>query len=531
MLKSRISIFLILAILASTVLSAEQTAFPQTEFVANISKSIPDWRPQKAYNADEAQILTSVYEGLYVYDPLTLDPVNALAESESVSKDRLVWTFKIRQNARFENGEPITAEIIRNSWLKLLDPSISAPYASLLDPIKGVAAFRTGVSTDRSTVGITASDSKTLIVQLVAPAEYLRKILCHHAFSAIYPSQLNDSSKDTIPANYQPIASGAYKVKSISTDEIILEKNPQYWDAANVAIPSFKLILSEDGETLTSRFNRGEINWLAGSSSISKIIGSSTIHISPMFSTEYFFFRSTWGPGADSRVRNALLLAIPWTELRSNYLIPAKTLVFPIANYPQLDGIETQNIPDAKKKLAEAGIIDPSTLAPLIISIPDSEAFISLAKIIQKAWVDIGFKVDIRTTPYTTYYGTLKNNDYTIGITSWIGDFADPLSFLEMFRPASSLNDSGWNNPDFEALILSSSSLNVIKDRYAKLAEAEQLLLTDGVILPIAHNPSLNVIDTNGIAGWYTNALDIHPFKFIQFTQKKALPGVAMLTK
>jgi len=531
MFKSRITIFLILAAVASAALSAQVTSFPQTEFVANISKSIPEWRPHKAYNADEAQILTSVFEGLYVYDPLTLDPINALAESESVSKDRLVWTFKIRQNAKFENGDPITAGIIRQSWMKLLDPSVAAPYASLLDPIKGVAAFRTGSVKDPLTVGIIAPDNSTLVVQLNAPAEYLKKIFCHHAFSAIHPAQLGDSLKDKIPADYKPVASGAYKVKSISADEIILEKNPLYWDAANVAIPSFRLILSDDGETLTTRFNRGEIQWLTGSTSISKIIGSSTVHLTPMFSTEYFFFRSTWGPGADSRVRNALLLAIPWKELRSNYLIPAKTLVFPIAGYPQLDGIETQNVDDAKKKLAEAGISDPSALAPLVISIPDSEAFISLAKIIQKAWMDLGFKVDIRATPYTAYYGTLRNNDYTLGITSWIGDFADPLSFLEMFRPASSLNDSGWNNPEFEALILSSSSINVTKDRYAKLAEAEKLLLADGVIMPIAHNPSLNVIDTNGISGWYTNALDIHPFKFIQFSQKKALPGVAMLAK
>jgi oligopeptide transport system substrate-binding protein len=248
-----------------------------------------------------------------------------------------------------------------------------------------------------------------------------------------------------------------------------------------------------------------------------------------MFATEYFFFRSTWGPGADSRVRNALLLAIPWTELRSNYLIPAKTLVFPIAGYPQLEGIETQNVTDAKKQLIEANITDPGSLAPLVISIPDSEAFISLAKIIQKAWMDLGFKVEIRATPYESYYGTLRSNDYTIGISTWIGDFADPLSFLELFRPTSSLNDSGWNKPEFEALIQSSSSIVATRDRYAKLAEAEKLLLEDGVIMPIAHNPSLNVIDTNGISGWYANALDIHPFKFIQFTQKMALPGVAML--
>ena len=114
-----------------------------------------------------------------------------------------------------------------------------------------------------------------------------------------------------------------------------------------------------------------------------------------------------------------------------------------------------------------------------------------------------------------------------LGVTSWIGDFADPLAFLELFRPASSLNDSGWNNPAFEQLIVDASSCKQTKDRYAKLAEAEKVLLGDGVILPVAHNPSLNVIDTNGITGWYANALDIHPFKFVRFSQRKVMPNVA----
>jgi oligopeptide transport system substrate-binding protein len=98
-----------------------------------------------------------------------------------------------------------------------------------------------------------------------------------------------------------------------------------------------------------------------------------------------------------------------------------------------------------------------------------------------------------------------------------------------MFRPDSSLNDSGWSNSEYERMIREASAKKLSKDRYAKLAEAEKLLLDEGVILPVAHNPSLNVLDMDGIAGWYPNALDIHPFKFVRFTQKKPLPGVALL--
>ena len=97
-----------------------------------------------------------------------------------------------------------------------------------------------------------------------------------------------------------------------------------------------------------------------------------------------------------------------------------------------------------------------------------------------------------------------------------------------MFRPESSLNDSGWINEAYEKLIIDASGIKEVAGRYAKLAEAETLLLNNGIILPIAHNPSFNIINTEEIGGWYTNALDLHPFKYMKFIPQKPLPGVAM---
>jgi len=500
--------------------------YPQGEFTVNISDRLPDWRSYKAYNADEAQILTAVCEGLFVYDPWNMDPIPALAESWTVSKDGLEWKFTIRENARFENGDPITASVIRDSWLNLLSPAVNAPYGSLLDPIKGASDYRGGKSTDPTTVGIAAPDASTLIVTLTTPTEHLPKILCHHAFSAVHPSFL---ASEKVTAESVPVSSGPYRVQSVTKDEILFVKNEQYWDRENVAIPSIKLVVSSDAETVSARFNRGEINWLGGTAMVGSIMDRQSIHVTPMFSTEYFFFRSTRGPWADSRVRNALLLAVPWADLRANYIIPATTLVFPIAGYPTFKGIETQDIDGAKKKLAEAGYGPDKPLDAVIIRIPESESFMDLAKKLKDAWVKIGLTVEIKSLPSAEYYSTLREDNYSVAITSWIGDFADPLAFLEMFRPGSSLNDSGWSNAAFEALIVEAATLTDGKARYAKLAEAEKLLLADGVILPIAHNPALNIIDTNGLAGWYPNPLDVHPFKFLRFVAPKALPGVALL--
>lgn len=511
---------------AESVFSAQNT-YPQTQFVANISSNVPDWRPQKAYNADEAQILLALYEGLFVYDPYSLEPIPALAESWTLSKDSLTWTFTIRKNARFQNGDPITAQTFKTAWLNLLSPQEEAPYASLLDPIVGAMQYRTGVEKDPNTVGINTDGDRTLIVKLQSPAEHLPKILCHHAFSAIHSSNLSSKLEST-KVGQTLVSSGPYILKSYSDSQILLEKNNLYWDESQVAIPSIKLILSDNAKELTQSYNQGDIHWLSGAANIERILDSTTIHISPMFATEYFFFRTTWGTGADATIRKALLLAISWDELRASYLIPASTLLYPIPGYPEISGLSTKNIEEAKKLLKDAQISIEST-APIYISIPESQNYSYLASILKSNWEQLGFTVSIETKKYSDYYGSLRNNTYTVGITSWIGDFADPLSFLEMFRAESSLNDSGWNNDQFEKLLSEALAQKNRNDRYSKFAEAEKVLLSEAVIIPLSHNPSVNIIDVDYISGWYANALDIHSFKFLKFVQKKALPGVALL--
>lgn len=509
------------------ILFAQAEDFPQTEFAISITPNTPDLRPHRAYNADEAQILTAIYEGLFVYDPFSMDPEPALAESWTVSPDGLEWVFHIRKSARFANGESITAETVRDSWINLLDPDISAPYASMFDSIKGATGYRTGAESDPSTVLIVAEDVHTLRITLTHPAEHLPKILCHHAFSVVHPSDLARSRESEPEKLVIPVSSGPFYIDSFTPEEIHLVKNRYYWDKENVSLPSISVLLSDDAESITAKFNRGELHWISGAVLVNRVLDTGSIKVTPMFSTEYFFFRGTWGPWATSAVRNALLLSVPWNDLRSDYLIPAKTLVFPISGYPQLTGIEEYNPEEAARLLEEAGLTDFSSIPVLQIRIPETRHFESMAETLKTAWEKLGFTVEINMIPYAKYYSSLRNDEYAVGVTSWIGDFADPLAFLEMFRPASSLNDSGWKSSKYEEIINEASGQRSPLRRYEKLAEAEQLLLDDAVILPLSHNPSLNIIDMNGIEGWYPNALDIHPFKFIRFVPRKALPGVA----
>jgi peptide/nickel transport system substrate-binding protein/oligopeptide transport system substrate-binding protein len=142
------------------------------------------------------------------------------------------------------------------------------------------------------------------------------------------------------------------------------------------------------------------------------------------------------------------------------------------------------------------------------------------------AWYEIlGISVKIDVVPYGLYQQSLQRDDYDVGSTTWIGDFADPYTFLQMWQKDSNLNEARHNDSDFEALIERSMTEEGTV-RWKTLAEAEELLLARGNVLPITYNPAVNIINTNKIDGWYANVLDIHPFKYMSIKARRILPGV-----
>jgi peptide/nickel transport system substrate-binding protein/oligopeptide transport system substrate-binding protein len=251
--------------------------------------------------------------------------------------------------------------------------------------------------------------------------------------------------------------------------------------------------------------------------------------LNPMFSTHYYFIRSAEKPWNDYRVRRALSLALPWEQIRQGYILPAKTLIYPIAGYPRVAGVEHTDIEKAQDLLAEAGYPKGMGLPVLVIKLDPSPEASRVGTLMLEAWMDnLGVPVKIEIVPYNKYDDALKQNNYGVGFTTWIGDFADPYTFLEMWRRDSSLNNAQYNDPDYERLMDRSMGEEGIQ-RMQTLAEAEKLLLERGAVLPVSYSPALNIVDIDEIEGWYPNALDIHPFKYLSFKASKPLPGVASL--
>lgn len=458
--------------------------------------------PHEASFSTEAQLLNGLYEGLFSYDPKTLEALPAIAKDYKVSRNRLTWTFYIRENAKFSNGTKITSQHIKSSWIKLLSPNTYAPFASLLDCIEGAEDYRNGKIIEDK-VAISCPDDSTLVVRLISPISYFDKILCHHAFSAVSPED--------------NVYSGAFILKEQGKDFIKFEKNQMYWDAANVALPGIDIVLSDNKNQNAYLLNSGKADWITASINTETIINKNTVYISPQFSTEYLFFKTNREPLNNSKVRNALLAAVDWEKLRADHIIIADSLILPLPLYPMIPGIGDTDIEYAKKLLEEAGIKE-NTLE-ITFAIADDEYYFKMAKILEDSWKNIGVKLNIEKTPSYRYLNSISGWNADLFSYSWIGDFADPMSFLELFRGGSSLNETKWHNEDYDRLIAEGNKILNQEKRYEKLAEAEQLLLDNGVILPISHTVSFNVIDYTVLSGWDDNALDIHPFKYLYFKE------------
>ena len=503
--------------------------FPQNnELVVTFGGSELSLDPHHTYTSSEAQFNTAIYEGLVVYDPLTLAPRPGAAANWNISDDKKTYTFFLRGNARYWDGTRVTAYDFRDSWLKLLNPEEKAEYSFLLDSIEGAKDYRTGKTSTPEKVGIRALSDQELEIRLTSPAAHILKILCHHSFVPIHPSLIdkNDWSQySSAPGN------GPFYIIKQTEEEILLRKNELYWDAKNVNLSGIRVLKSQDYEEHTRLFNEGILHWAPSGVILTEIKDTQAIVSNPLFSSSYFYFFCRKEPWSIPQVRRGLTLLLPWDQIRTeeHQFIPAATLVPEIPSYPEVTGIPAQNTDEGLQLLEEAGFPAGTGLPSIVIKIPGDFESRRISRIMKSAWEELlETDVVIQEFGYPDYYEELQNSEYTLGTMTWIGDFADPLTFLQLWTRDSNLNDAGYSDDTFENLVQLSMEQEGEK-RYTTLSEAEEYLLSEAVVLPISHEPAWNTIDLSAIRGWYPNPLDIHPFKFISFAEDTLPPGVVRL--
>ena len=465
--------------------------------------------PQITNYSSDSQILNGLYEGLFTTSPISLEPQFAIAKDFKISRDKKRWTITLREDACFSNGEKITAESVRDCWLRML-ANPQSPYSSLFDIVRGAEAFRLGYG-DFSEVGIYATAENVLSIYLNTPANYLPKILCHTAFS------ITHSNPD--------VYSGPYELELTTDRKYILKKNPYYWDNKNVVLERITFVQSENADENTFYYNTGAVDWVTASVNQQKILNPASIQVSAEFGTGFFYFRMSSKKPEEKpslwdypEFRNAVIEAFPWETIHKKYLIPATTLVYPLSGYPQIDGFDYTDAIEASLKMKDAREkynISAEEKIPLVMQVFENEFTEDEEKEMCAALEPLGVELEIRTYPSSRYYSTIATSDADLIFTSWLGDFADPLAFLELFRGGSTMNDSGWKNKKFDELLVQAAVAGGEEERLNLLGQAENILLDEAMILPLYRTVTSSVINLSEVGGWYTNAFDVHPLKYL----------------
>ena len=472
--------------------------------------------PQLTNYASDSQFLDGLFEGLFRTSPINLEPQYAIAKEFKISRDKKRWTIILRDDAFFSNGEKITAEAVRDSWLRML-ANPYAPYSSLFDIVRGAEAFRTG-NGNNDEVGIYATSENVLSIYLNTPANYLPKILCHTAF--------------TVTHSNPEVYSGAYELEIATDRKYILKKNPYYWDKDNVTLERITFVQSDNADDNTYYYNTGAVDWVTANVNQQQILNPVSIQLNANFGTGFLYFRVSGRKPADSKTsklwdypefRNAVLEAFPWENIHKKYLISAATLVYPLPGYPQIDGFDYTDAIEASLKMKDAREkygIPAEEKIPLVMHIFEHEFSEAEENEIRSALEPLGVELVIQNVPSYNYYASAETADADILITSWIGDFADPLAFLELFRGNSTMNSSGWKNEEFDSLLEQAAVANET-ERMNLLGQAETILLDSGMVIPLYRSVASSVINLQEVGGWFVNAFDVHPLKYIYKKQPK----------
>ncbi|MDI1250398.1 MAG: peptide ABC transporter substrate-binding protein [Lacunisphaera sp.] len=476
----------------------------------------------------EINVASALFEGLVGEDPVTGQPVPAVAERWDTSPDGLTWTFHLRANARWSNGEPVTAHDFAGSIRRVLTRSLGADNAALLFVLAGAEAWYQRSAADFSTVGVQAVDPRTLRLTLAHPAPYLPTLLAHPVWYPVYLPALEKAGGATLrdtrwtdPANF--VGNGPFVLKTWRRGEIIItDKSPTYWDAAAVRLNSIHFHPAADVDGEERAFRAGQLH-ITEALPVSKVDHyrreqPGVLRLSPFLDT-YFYRLNTTRPGLDHQlVRQALAAAIDRRSIVEEVVRggqrPATSFTPPgLGDYAPPDRLDFD--PDrARRLLAEAGFPGGAGLPPVTILINSSGNHRIIAEVIQQMWSSLGVSVQIDNMEQSSLFAKRRTLDYSVLRSEWAADFADPKSFLDIFRGGSSNNHTGWHSTAYDQLLQTADHTADPAARAALLQQAETLLLDEAPIIPIYYFTTVRLVHP-AVRGWSDLPLDRHPYKHV----------------
>ena len=563
--------------------------------------------PQIGTGQPEARIYMALYEGLVEYHPKTMEPIPAIAEEWDISPDSTVFTFRLRRNARWSNGDPINAHDFVYSIRRGMSPALASRNAGngyyiryaeafnsgaafVRDPqagrfllareapaaegdapaeaagnqptepvrltvagdekgrekewkanprLKSLLAGKEFVPVKAEDLGVEALDDYTLRITLSQPAPFFVGLLAHQFFRLVPRKAVEQHGDAAWTKPGRIVSCGPFRLKAWKPyDEIVVERDPMYWDAGRVRLEEIHFYPSESNTTSMNLYKAGEVdavgNHMVPAPWLDMIRPLKDYMDAPEAAIEFYTINITKPPMNDVRVRKAFNMALnkrvlaQWKQIVKPLTAFTPEGMFP--GYPQPAG-DDFNPELARKLLAEAGYRDASgkydpskfPVGEVDLTFNTAESVRQLAELIQQQWKqNLGITVPLKSMEFKTYLSARAKLEYKgFCRAGWGADFVDPFAFLILLHTSGGNNATGWSDPKFTALLDEANRTLDHQRRYELLAKAEAYMLEAQPIIPI-WTPATNWVKKPYVKGMYPNVGTLHAWKYVYIEHDKS---------
>ncbi|HSJ38652.1 MAG TPA: peptide ABC transporter substrate-binding protein, partial [Planococcus sp. (in: firmicutes)] len=453
--------------------------------------------PSVAFNAVSWTALNNLMEGLTRLDESSL-PVEATAEAIDISDDGLTYTFTIREDANWSNGETVTAGDFVFAWRYMLNPETASPAAFLGYFIEGGEAYNSGEGAVED-VAVVAEDDKTFVVTLTAPTEAFLNIITNPSFFPIHEATATENPEWHTEAE-SFVGNGPFELTSWSHDEnFVFEKNEEYWDVESVKLDGVHWAMVNDANTEYQMYETGDLDVSNVPSELSEqLMDSPELAMLDQAGTYFYRYNVEAEPFTNKKVRQAFAYAVNQDDIVQYVTKNGEKPAYGFTSYG-FEGADGTDFRDAAgdlvktdaekaKQLLEEGMAEEGweTLPAVTITYSTNDTHQIIAETLQDQFKQtLGVDVELQNVESSVFAADQKEFKYQMSRSSFLHDYADPVNALESFITGSSMNRTQWSNAEFDKLIADAKAETDSAARREILIEAEKILMDEMPIFPI----------------------------------------------
>ena len=473
----------------------------------------------------------------------------SMAEKYEVSDDGLTWTFHLRDGLKWSDGSDFTANDFVYSWQRMVDPEVAAPYAeTVLGMVDGYedaignpdANGNTTTTPDVTKLKVEAPDDKTFVVHMAKPTPYFDKLATSAALSPVKKDvvESNPDGWTLDPKTY--ISTGPFKLKEWKSGSYLMfEKNENYWNKDAVKLDGIKCLLMQDQNAAFSAYEAGDALMIKDipTQEITTLQKRPDYHIDPQLGTYFIDLNNTLDEFKDSKVRQALSLALDRKyiseTITAGTYTPAKGFIPQGVSdwdgsswydhltdpsvYINVDDYQA-NLAKAKELLAEAGHPNGEGLPTLTYSTNDSAYHKKIAEYLQQAWGELGLKIEVNIVEWKSFTPQRRSGNYQIARDGWVMDYDDPSNILNLTATGNGNNSSKYSNPEYDALLEKAASEKDQKTRFDYFHQAEEMLMRDMGVTPLLYYNEM-YLQSDKIKDSYHTTDGIYHFEYADIAE------------